>query len=563
MSWKYAFSLSKAEVAVAEPPGTVRLIDEDESYQAPHTRARHDDSIQLVPRPSRSPRDPLNWPAWRKLGVLWTASLYGFVASFQASVLGSALPAMTQQLDPPRSLAQVTHLVAVNVLLIGVSNAVWVPLASALGKRPVALLALLVMTLASVWAGEAGDSFASLLAARAVQGLGAGPGDTIAPDLVGEVFFVHQRGRAMAVYTVFLAGGSFIGGIMGGYVAVDLGYRYLFWITTALGAFTFACQFLLVPETLFDRDAQLAREVGSRDSSRADVAAAEKEEEKVDPARVEERAVAAAPRDRFTFLESLKVGGVYRGRVLDKFLAPWRSLRLPGVWVVCLHYGGLLGGLATISTVGPAILARPPYGWGAGVGLFSVAGLIGGLLGGLLTYVAADRLVTRGARRSRNAATGSGSGLAEPERRLPAMFPALLLSVAGIWAFGFSAAAGAGDGRATTSQTRGAWVGMAFGFGMNAFGIVQIPSIGFNYLIEAYEAVSADCFVMTTITRAVVSFAWTYFVAEWVGRDGAAQPFGIFGMLMALFALLTIPLWLYGKRGRIATAGYLPREAHH
>lgn len=68
---------------------------------------------------------------------------------------------------------------------------------------------------------------------------------------------------------------------------------------------------------------------------------------------------------------------------------------------------------------------------------------------------------------------------------------------------------------------------------------------------------------MTTIARSVVSFAWTYFVSEWVETAGAALPFGIFTLLMGVFALLTIPLWLFGKRMRIATAGYLPAHANH
>lgn len=65
---------------------------------------------------------------------------------------------------------------------------------------------------------------------------------------------------------------------------------------------------------------------------------------------------------------------------------------------------------------------------------------------------------------------------------------------------------------------------------------------------------------MTTIARAVVSFAWTFFVGDWVQSAGPALPFGIFGMIMGIFSLLTIPLWLYGKRMRIATAGFLPKD---
>lgn len=72
----------------------------------------------------------------------------------------------------------------------------WVPLANTFGRRPVILVALLLLTLSSMWAGLA-KSYESLLAARLFMGIGGAPADAVAPDVVGEVFFVHQRGRAM------------------------------------------------------------------------------------------------------------------------------------------------------------------------------------------------------------------------------------------------------------------------------------------------------------------------------------------------------------------------------
>lgn len=75
-----------------------------------------------------------------------------------------------------------------------------------------------------------------------------------------------------------------------------------------------------------------------------------------------------------------------------------------------------------------------------------------------------------------------------------------------------------------------------------------------SQLIDSYGQLAADCFVVVTILRSIIAFAWTFFVSQWVQDRGAAEPFGVFGMLMGLFALLTIPLWLYGKRMRIARA---------
>jgi MFS family permease len=88
----------------------------------------------------------------------------------------------------------------INVILLGASNIIWVPLGNCYGRRPVLVIATLIMTMGSLWCGLA-TSFDSLMAARAIQGLGGGPADTLAPDILGEIFFVHERGRAMVEFS--------------------------------------------------------------------------------------------------------------------------------------------------------------------------------------------------------------------------------------------------------------------------------------------------------------------------------------------------------------------------
>lgn len=68
---------------------------------------------------------------------------------------------------------------------------------------------------------------------------------------------------------------------------------------------------------------------------------------------------------------------------------------------------------------------------------------------------------------------------------------------------------------------------------------------------------------MITCFRAIISFAWTFFVGEWIDSSGAAEPFGIFGLMMGVAALLTIPMMIWGKRTRIATAKWIPAHSDH
>lgn len=82
------------------------------------------------------------------------------------------------------------------MLLLGAANIWWVPLSNWAGRRTVLIVATLVMTLSSVWCALA-TSYNSLLAARIFQGIGGAAADTVAPAVVGELYPLYERGRAM------------------------------------------------------------------------------------------------------------------------------------------------------------------------------------------------------------------------------------------------------------------------------------------------------------------------------------------------------------------------------
>ncbi|TDZ30159.1 putative MFS-type transporter [Colletotrichum spinosum] len=519
--WKYAFSLSKDEVAGALPPGTAKLIYEDESAGGSR---RSSVSLIRYPQPSDDPADPLNWSASRKFALLLTVGLYSFAGNFLSASIAPALQLWFQTFPTEvRPFSDLSYFIAISTLLLGASNIWWVPLSNILGRRPVLLAATLIMTVCTVWCAVA-TTYNSFLVARVFQAIGAGASETVAPALIGEVYFVDERGRAMAIYTVFLAGGPLLGGIAGGYIGFQLGWAYIFWIGTAIAGACFLGVLFFVPETLYDRVLRPS-----------DPAVMSVIDEKDMISHIEDARSNATSHRPFTFRRAMGFAAP-RGGVLRNFVAPWRTLGLPGTWVVMFHYAGLVGGIVTISTVGPQFVGAPPYLWGANVGLINVGGVVGTIFGALYTYIFSD------ARLKKKTKTQVG-GLAEPENRLPTMFPALVVATGGFFVFGFSA----------QYPSQNGWVGLCFGYAMVAFGLMQVPSIGFNYLIDSYGRLAGDCFVIVTIMRAIIAFAWSFFVSHWVEEKGAAEPFGVFGMLMGIFSLFTVPLWLYGKRARIAT----------
>jgi hypothetical protein len=82
----------------------------------------------------------------------------------------------------------------------------------------------------------------------------------------------------------------------------------------------------------------------------------------------------------YTYMRSLKLI-TYRPGITRKFLAPYKAMRLPGVWLVSLWYAGLVGLIVILSLVGTQLVAAPPYLWGKNVGLINIGGLIGAFIG--------------------------------------------------------------------------------------------------------------------------------------------------------------------------------------
>ncbi|OAG05554.1 MFS general substrate transporter [Paraphaeosphaeria sporulosa] len=529
--FKHAFSLSKAEVRNATPPGTTTLI---EHLEWTASNQIHDE-VRLVPQPTADPADPLNFSRLRKSGILFSMCLVPFVVNFTSASISSALPvyAATPIFGlPPKPFSELTHLLAVNILMLGASNLLWVPLSYIIGRRPVMLLSLLLLTLSSMWAGLT-TSFDSLLAARIFMGVGGGPADAVSPDVVGEIFFVHQRGRVMAFYTVFLAAGSFVGPMAGGYIASHNGLAWIHWTNVILSAIAFVVCFFLQPETLYQRPIPAVLE--SADSPDKSVTVTKENVGATTTSTANDQS-SYAP---YTFVRSLKLF-TWHGGVGKKFLAPYLTLRLPGVWLVSLWYAGLVGAIVTISAVGAQIVSSPPYLWGANAGLINAGALVGSVLGAIYTYFVADFTTKRLAKKDIH-------GYSEPESRIVTAIPALFISTAGTIILGLVA----------QNPSPKGWVGLQIAFGMVAFGLMQAPSVGFNYIIESYPTIAGDCFVAITCSRAIIAFAWTFFVGTWTHDAGYAQPFGIFGMLLGIFGLLTVPYWIWGKRFRIATAPWV------
>jgi predicted MFS family arabinose efflux permease len=82
-----------------------------------------------------------------------------------------------------RSAADITALMTYPSMFMGVGNLVCMPLALAIGRRPVYLLSLLILMASSVWAANAKD-YHEHLGARMLLGFAAGQSEALIPMMI-------------------------------------------------------------------------------------------------------------------------------------------------------------------------------------------------------------------------------------------------------------------------------------------------------------------------------------------------------------------------------------------
>ena len=135
------------------------------------------------------------------------------------------------------------------------ANAVIIPatgwLAGLLGRKRFFLICAALFTVSSFLSGIA-PNLTFLIIARIFQGIGGGPIIPLSQAILWEIFPLGQRGLAMAVWGIGFMMGPIIGPTLGGYIADNWSWRWIFYINLPVGflGFFMASAFLFDPPYL-------------------------------------------------------------------------------------------------------------------------------------------------------------------------------------------------------------------------------------------------------------------------------------------------------------------------
>jgi MFS family permease len=505
-------------------PGTTVLLGTKEDVKELGLNSKEDSEIILFPQPSSDPNDPLNWPNWRKylhFGILF---LFSLILAAAANFTGPIYMVLAEVYTV--TLNQMNVGGALIFLFLAVSCLLCQPFANKFGRRPIylftslfAIVSAIIFSVETTYGGYIGYSI--------VIGFAVGPIDSLIEVSITDIFFLHQHGKYIGIYSLTLGLGSAFGPFIAGYATSNLGWQWCGYLLIIIIGGLLVVEIFFLEESLFKRNydqpeldkkllAVLSNTTNITDiKSRANVQRDSDEKNviiiKNESTTINEINGATIPKK--TFIERMKPFVVTEASISPfSLLKTLQVLRYPAVSWTAFIYGIQIWWLSLITVSESQFFMAPPYNFSPdSLGLLSLGMVVGAFIGG--TYAAfSDKFQIF--------YTKKNNGIFEPEFRLLMLPIPIFLNVSGLLMYGLGPYYGVH------------WVVGAIGIVFISASLSSITSLSINYVLECYPKQAAASMSSVLVVRNLIGMVFTFVFQYWLNNVG---PLGT-TIMLAVFA---------------------------
>ncbi len=184
----------------------------------------------------------------REIMVIFSGLMAGmFLAALDQSIVGTAMKTIVTDLG---GADKVTWTVAAYLIASTVSTPLYGKLSDQYGRRPVFQFVIAVFLVGSLLGGIS-QNMTMLVAARAIQGLGAGGLMSLAFTIIGDIVSPRERGRYTGYFGAVFGLSSVAGPLLGGLITDHLSWHWVFLVNLPVGvvAWLIVARNLRLPHT--------------------------------------------------------------------------------------------------------------------------------------------------------------------------------------------------------------------------------------------------------------------------------------------------------------------------
>ncbi|KAH9213551.1 MFS transporter [Leptodontidium sp. 2 PMI_412] len=465
--------------------------------------------IILVPKPSTDPNDPLNWSQPFKYYIAIVTCAGMLMTTFLAAGPTVALVEIAldfaggDQSKLGEVIPQVAYFFTVSALTQGTGNLIWQPLINKYGRRPMYIISFSGYLGTAVWSGVT-TNYASELVARILLGFFSGAGECLGPGTISDLFFLHERGSMMAIYSFAVGSGVSIGIIVSGFIVLKNSWQMIYFVGAALIGALLILIIFTMPETSYNR---------SYDGSEGE--------------------------DIFSYWSTLALftGEIYTTQsIWTMFIRPFGMILLPPVLWATLVMATLVGFSVALSSTFANDFARV-YNFTA---FQSGLAFFGSLIGGLLAMPAGGPVGEAVA----NYFTVRNRGIREPEFRLPAMAISIITAPLGLILYGVGL------------ENKMHYMVPITGISLLSFSAGQAMNISFVYTLDAYGPVAGEVTIAQLAFKSVIGFGLSATTNSWIANAGLVVALSEMAGITAFVLLLSVPMFFWGARLRRWSLGW-------
>ncbi len=169
-----------------------------------------------------------------------------FLAALDQSIVSTALPTIVRDFH---GLNELSWVVTAYLLTSTITIPIAGKLSDIFGRRKVLLVGITIFVLGSMLTGVSWN-MASLIAFRAIQGIGGGVLMSSAFAVIGDLFVPAERSRWQGIFGAVFGLSSVIGPLLGGFFTDNVSWRWCFYVNVPIGILAFVLIFRFLPTIL-------------------------------------------------------------------------------------------------------------------------------------------------------------------------------------------------------------------------------------------------------------------------------------------------------------------------
>ncbi|BGP42271.1 hypothetical protein JCM10450v2_006364 [Rhodotorula kratochvilovae] len=204
------------------------------------------DDAKLVTWVDNDPENPRNWSNAKKWLQTFLPSLLAFLSGFASAIITGGMPEMAEYFSVSEEVVNLT--VCVFVVGFGLGPLILSPLSEMYGRRIVYIVSMGLFFIFTI-PECVSSSFAVVVVFRFIAGCMASGVMCNAAGSIGDLWSVNERGNKMAAFSAVLFASPCLGPLIGGYITLTVGWRWMWWVLLIFAGVTWVFTSVLLVET--------------------------------------------------------------------------------------------------------------------------------------------------------------------------------------------------------------------------------------------------------------------------------------------------------------------------